>query len=150
MPGSKIVDHAEVRRWFEQGWTYQQMVDEYVNKYNIETTIAMWGNYRRRNGLESRNVWDVELIPWRVKQEHHALNPVVMLRKLARRRAGAPLTPDTDHQLDAWLAGLEREDLVVHYDPDTVEGFFYVPRRPGVDLSVIREPGRVERRRPDQ
>jgi len=30
--------------------------------------------------------------------------------------------------------------LVVHYDADTEQGVCYVPRRPGVDLDLIREP----------
>lgn len=46
----KIVDEGEVIRWFEEGWTYKEMIDEYKRKYNIETVSSMWGSFRRRRG----------------------------------------------------------------------------------------------------
>jgi hypothetical protein len=45
-----------------------------------------------------------------------------------------------EEMLDAWLSGLERDGVVVHYDPDTIEGWWYVPRRDGIDLDLIYEP----------
>jgi hypothetical protein len=32
---SKIQDDAEVRRWLEEGWTCQEMAEEYARKYNL-------------------------------------------------------------------------------------------------------------------
>ena len=35
---------------------------------------------------------------------------------------------------------MELEDAVIHYDPDTEEGFWRVPRRGGVDSWWVRDP----------
>lgn len=139
---SKVQNMQEVIRWLEEGKTYQWMVEEYRRKYNIETTISMWAALRRRQGIDTRIVRDEKLIPWAVKPEHRHSHAVSMLRAEARRRAGKTLTPLMEDMLDTWLRGLEEEDQVVHYDPDTPEGWWYVPRRPGVDNDLIREPDR--------
>ncbi|UZJ23730.1 hypothetical protein RHODO2019_10985 [Rhodococcus antarcticus] len=139
MPASKIVNEQEVVRWFEEGRTYRWMVEEYRRKYDIETVVSMWSNFRRRRGLDVRIIRDVALIPWAVKAEHRWLYPVQMLRHEGRRRAGAELREADDVRLDAWIANLAKENLVVHYDPDTEEGFFYIPRE-ARDTDIIREP----------
>jgi hypothetical protein len=43
-------------------------------------------------------------------------------------------------RLEPWLEKLRQAGAVVHYEADTKQGFFYVPRRPGIDLDLIREP----------
>lgn len=148
MPASKIVDEAEVIRWFEEGRTYEWMAQQYREKYNIDTVPSMWGNFRRRRGLTRRIVRDDDLIPWAVKDEHRYTYPVSMLRIVARQRAGSELTESDASRLASWLRTREQEDTVVHYDPDTEEGFWYVKRRPGVDKDLIREPERKTTTRP--
>ncbi len=141
MPASKIVDETEVIRWFSEGRTYAWMVEEYRRKYNIETVPSLWGNFRRRRGLARRIVRDDDLIPWFVHEKHRWSYAVQMLRSEARRREGKELRDLEAQRLDAWLKGLERDQLVIHYDPDTEEGFFYVPREPQ-DMDIIRQPRR--------
>ena len=142
MGASKIVDESEAKRWFEQGRTYQWMVDRYLEKYNLETRISMWSNLRSRRGWERRFVRDDDLIPWRVNPEHRWHYAVSMLRAEARRRAGVELTPEFTDRLERWLMHRREDDTVVHYDPDTPEGFWYVPRRVGIDTDLIRAPER--------
>lgn len=148
MAVSKIQNEQEVLRWFEEGRTYAWMVDTYRTKYNIETGISMWSNFRRRHGLDRKVAWDDQLIPWKVELEHRYAYPILMLRKEARRRAGLPLPEGEDAAVDGWLAGMVRDGTVLHYEPETEQGWFYVPRRDGVDLDIIREPeGPTGRRR---
>lgn len=144
---SKVQDMQEALRWLEEGKTYQWCVDEYLRKYNIETTISMWAALRRRNGIDNRIVRDPDLIPWAVKQEHRHSHAVSMLRAEARRRAGKTLTPMMGEMLEVWKAGLERDGAVVHYDPTTEEGWWYVSRREGIDTDLIRVPERRTGRR---
>jgi hypothetical protein len=144
---SKIQNEGEAVRWIEEGKTYTWMVDKYREKYGIETTVSMWGNFRRRKGLDARIVRDDNLIPWAVQKDHRWHYAVQMLRMEARRRAGAEIGEDYERDLDSWLERLKEDNAVVHYDPDTDEGFFYVPRRPGVDKDLIREPGEKSGRR---
>lgn len=150
MPASKIVDEQEVIRWFEEGRTYAWMIEEYRRKYNIETVSSMWGNFRRRRGLQRRIVRNDNLIPWAVKPEHRWAYAVQMLRSEARRREGKELREIEWLRLEPWLRGLDEDNVVIHYDPDTDEGFFRVPREKGDD-DIIRRPksGLTQRRAAD-
>jgi hypothetical protein len=142
MGARKIQDEQEVIRWFEEGRTYDWMIQKYREKYNIETVPSMWGNFRRRRGLARRIARDDELIPWEVKREHRWDYPIMMLRQEARKRAGFELTDEQEHGLAAWKRNIEEDGTVVHYDPDTEQGWFYVPRREGIDVDLIRHPER--------
>jgi hypothetical protein len=141
MGASKIVDEREVIRWFEEGQTYRWMCEEYQRKYNIETVPSLWGNFRRRRGLARRIARDDDMIPWAVKEEHRWAYPLALLRVEARRRAGFDVREADLDRLEPWLNDLTQRGLVVHYDPDTVEGFFYVPAR-STDTDLIRVPDR--------
>lgn len=147
MGARKIQDETEVVRWFEQGVTYEEMVERYREKYNIETTPSMWGNFRRRRGLDRRITRDDELIPWGVKPEHRHDYPILMLRKEARRRAGLPISAEDQHAIDAWIRGMKESDVVLHYEPETEDGWFYVPPRPGIDTDLIRKPEKITGKR---
>ena len=70
MPKSKIVDESEVMRWFAEGRTYAEMSRIYLEKYHVQTVSSLWGNFRRRKGLDRRINRDDELIPWAVSREH--------------------------------------------------------------------------------
>lgn len=148
VPAKKIVDEGEVKKWFAEGKSYPWMVEKYMSKYGIEIGESAFGNFRRAHGLHRRNVRNDDLIPWLVKPEHRHRWPLTMLRLLARRRANEPLSVKRNHDLDVWLAGLERDNIVVHYDPDTAEGFHYVTRTKK-DVDVIRFPARRTTRQPN-
>lgn len=140
MPKSKIVDEQEVMDWFDEDRTYQWMVDTYRDKYGIDTTISMWGNFRRRRGLARRVAWDDQLIPWKVHEDHRYAYPILMLRKEARRRAGFPLPAGVDREVDVWLRKMRANGTVLAYIPEIGNGWHYVPRRDGLDHDIIREP----------
>jgi hypothetical protein len=147
MGASKIVDEQEVIRWFEEGRTYQWMVDTYLEKYNIETVPSLWGNFRRRRGLTRRITRDDELIPWHVQERHRWAYPVAMLRVEARKRAGLELREQDKARLESWRAMLDEQNVVVHYDPESKEGFSYVPRTKR-DTDIIRRPSHKTTLRP--
>ena len=43
MSQRKIVDEDEARRLLiDKGWTYQQMIDLYREKYGVETSTSVW------------------------------------------------------------------------------------------------------------
>ncbi len=141
MPASKIVDEQEVLRWFAEGKTYQEMCELYRTKYNIETVPSLWGNFRRRRGLEPRIARDVELIPWEhIKDEHRYAYPLAMLRLAAREHAGLPIPEVNQTRYRNWRRMLADNNFVVHYDPNTVDGWFYDERRPEDGDGIIRRP----------
>ncbi|MEU3265129.1 hypothetical protein [Streptomyces bacillaris] len=139
MPKSKIQDKTEVLRWFREGRTYAWMVQQYEEKYGITTSEPMWAAFRRRNGIDRRNLRSDDLLPWKLKEEHRHLYPAMMLRAEGRTRAGKPVSEVNARKLESWKRTLADDNLVVHYDPDTEEGFFYIPRE-DQDTDLIREP----------
>ena len=70
-----------------------------------------------------------------------------MLRVEGRRRAGREIRPQDEARLPSFKRDLTERGLVVHYDPDTEQGFFYVPARPE-DADLIRVPRRKTTPRP--
>lgn len=142
---SKIQNEQEVIRWFSEGRSYGWMQDEYLRRYNIQTTISMWGNFRKRHGLDLRMPRsDVALIPWKVKEEHRWSYALSMLRVESRLRNGATVRHEDMSRLLSWKAKVDESGTVVHYDPDTEQGFWMVPRRPGIDEDLIRVPDHAD------
>ena len=137
---------SEVRRWFEEGKTYKEMVELYREQYNLEVSQTMFSNRRAQRGWTRRHVRDEDLIPWAVAPEHRNERPVVMLRVEARKRAGQPISPAEESDLAYFRDQLEQKRAVVYYDPTTERGFFYVPREPGDD-DIIRRPLRGQSKR---
>lgn len=127
-----------VRQWHEEGLTYAQMAQRALEEHNVEISITAFSNLARRRGWPRRNARNDALIPWAIKPEHKNARPLVLLRMLSRRLEGLPLEGH-ESELAYFLGQLAENDAVVHYEPDTEEGFFYVPRQQG-DEQYIRPP----------
>ena len=141
-PGEEpgIVDEPEVVRWIEEGKSEQWMTEEYERRYNLVVPRTAFAALRARRGPVAGDSHRAALIPWEIREEHRWEYPLAMLRLEARRREGRPLRPIDVQRLTSWKVQLEDKGAVVHYDPDTDEGWSYVPRRPGVDADLIRVP----------
>ena len=144
----RIQDMAEVRRWVAEGRTLTWICEEYERRYNITTEPAMWGRLRRLIRAGGNAVLLTPLVPWRIDPHHAGAYTLRMLRTEERRRAGLPVSERDAARLATWTQNLAEGDLVIDYEPTTEEGFRYVPRRPGVDLDLVRRPG--PDRRPDE
>lgn len=136
----KIVLEDEIDRWIEEGRTYRWMADEYMRKYNLDVSPSLFSSYRYRKGLGRKISRDEELIPWVVERQHRWEYPLAMLRVEGRRREGRPLRESDARKVDSWKRDMQERGVVVHYDPLTEAGFYYVPKRPGVDNDLIRVP----------
>ena len=79
-------------------------------------------------------------LPWDVAPRHTGSVHHEMLLTAARVRAGEELGLSERRRFDSWLEDLHAADAVVHYDPATQEGWFYVPRRAGRDRELVRKP----------
>lgn len=78
-------------------------------------------------------------VPWLLKSEHRHRHAARMLRTQSRLDDGME-GPTLLGQVNTWRKGLEMEDTVIHYDPDTEEGFWRVPRCHGIDEWWFRDP----------
>lgn len=95
---------------------------------------------RQRPGRDGQTAPGSELIPWEVRAQHRMSYVVALLRVEARRRGGGVVRDSDSVRLVDFAAELERTDQVVHYDPESDEGWQLVPRRHGIDHDLIREP----------
>lgn len=137
----KIHSVDEVRRWYEEGYTYKEMSKMHLEKYDIEVHPTSFSSLRRREGWDGRLLKDHPLIPWKVKEEHQKNYLLNQLRREAKRRMG--VQSSQSHSLEsikAWADSLREQHAVVDYRPDTEEGFFLVYARDGIDNDLIREP----------
>lgn len=81
------------------------------------------------------------LLPWKnIRDEHLRLNVPRQLRAAMHLLAGDHQPPLVEAQARRFVEELQRMDAVIHYDPDVEPYWFRVPRRPGIDLGLVREP----------
>ena len=132
MNNQKVPDKNTLARWQDEGLTHQQMADRVQLETGERVSRAAISMALKRYGLtdETQPRYPVE-VPWTVFERHQRAYPVRMLRLLGRRRAGREMSEEQEARLNAWLRWIKETDSVVGYDPDTDQGFWYVPREEG-------------------
>lgn len=143
--GIQKIDYAEATRMLRGGATQREVADHFG-----VTQAAVSANIKRGNiKIEYPNQTEGRAMPWHpIKPEHRDRYLARMLRANHRRSQGLTSAPVLEAMLDKFLQSADEGDWVVHYDPDTVEGFFRVPRRHGVDEGLVRNPDLDDRGRP--
>lgn len=141
MPAPRILpDDAELIQMVKRGMTQQEIADEAFKRTGVRVTRAAVSAALIRAGQPPQRPRYPDLLPWRVKAKHDGHYALKMLRVEGRIRDGKPVTDRELKRLEAWKETLQANKAVVHYDPDTEEGFYYVQARPGVDRDLIRVP----------
>lgn len=126
-PPTKVPDKNTLERWAKKGYTQQQMVQMVKEQYGYTISRSTIANAMVRYGLSERgNRYDRE-IPWRINALHATAHPLRMLRLLGRRNADLELNEHENRILDSWLDKLKRDRIIVAYDPDDDQGFYYIP-----------------------
>ena len=143
MPG-KVIPDSEVDQLLRRGLTDREVAKYLADHHNIFVTdnaITIW---RRRRGDALKRGRHNDLLPWTVKTEHAFKYIPKLLRFEARVRNGETLTPADARRLelfkDKLTAANDGRGAVVHYDPDTEQGWWIVEKRPGIDQGLIRDP----------
>lgn len=144
MPGPKLPREL-VLRWLAEGVTQMEIVSR-LQDMGIEATQSAVSMLKMRHASgkaeeQMRTRQRAELVPWHLRPEHRQLHAAKMLRAKSRLDRGESISAIQKRQLDTWLAGLEADGAVIHYDPDTEQGFWRVQKRP-VD-NIIRDPSVV-------
>lgn len=134
MPNTaKLPPMSEIKKKLDKGWTHQEIAD-WAGVSRSTVSVAL-----HRLGDTAPIRYERE-IPWKVKDEHIRKYHVCMLRLQARLDRGQELTEGDLRRVTAWRNALERDDAVIHYEPDTEAGWWKVKRRKGIDRWWIREP----------
>lgn len=133
-----------LERCLRQGLTQREMIEVFHEETGEWRTRAAFGNQMKRYGLEPPRERQIprypEHVPWRVRMEHQNKYHLRMLRALARRDNGDELDEAEGSRLDAWLAKMDEDDVVIYYDPVTSAGFFRIPRESVDGDGYVRQP----------
>ena len=138
MPGRILPDDL-LRRWTHEGKTDREILVLLEEQLNISVTRQAISAWRKRRGTEMKSQ-PPQAMPWRLRPEHRAAEPARAIRMYARRERGEKIDPEDLARLLRAEEHLHEVDGVFHYDPDTPEGWFVVPRRKGVDTGIFRDP----------
>lgn len=136
-----VPNKGELERYLEQGMTQAQIVDAWESDSGVRVSRSSIGMAIERYDLRSarpRPRYE-DTLPWTVLDEHTHHNDARMLRLEGRRRRGGSLTAKELRVLNAWLQLLDEKNAVIHYDPQTERGFWWVPRTEG-DADIVHRP----------
>lgn len=142
----KLPSESILRKWVEvEGLTHAEIVDRIREESGHEVSRSSVSAALSRAGYTHRVRYDDE-IPWpKISVDHNASFPLFMLRTQARINRGLPVKKRDKARLEEWKQELRNEGLVVHYEPRSPEGWFYVKARPGIDTGLVRVPDGTER-----
>lgn len=130
------IDKATVKRYLAEGLTQAQMVERFYAETGERRGRTAFAVALGRFGLDNPRATPryEKWLPWRGIPASHYCYEQRMLRALASRELGKPNADALNGRLDHWIEEMDREDLVVMYEP--VLGFFKVPREEG-DVGYI-------------
>lgn len=130
----------EIKTWFAESRSFAWMVEEYKRLTGTDTHESLWSNYGKRRGLmQPQPKAPDSLLPWSIKDQHRWHHCLMMLRAESRKRRGLSVREMDLARLDAFHAHLKAANVVVAYDPESEEGFMYVPREAS-DRDIVRAP----------
>lgn len=139
----ELPDDSTIKRWkLEEKLTYQQMVErwyEMTEGRELAKPGAFAMRCSRRGWTKPQRV-STDLIPWVVEDRHQHMHHIQMLRYEAKRRAGDDSIPAKKlKDLASFLSQRLQKQTVIHYEPNSAEGFWDIPRE-WFDTDIIRDP----------
>ena len=129
-------DRTSLRLYLDRGMTQKQIVDEWEKDSGYRVSRSAIGMAIARYGLKSTTTRGrfSDVIPWTVRTVHKNRYDLRMLRLEHKRRHGGKLTEEQKKRLNSWRRALDTPQegapmgAVVFYNPNTAEGFFWIPR----------------------
>lgn len=117
------------------------MVEAWEKESGIRVSRSAIAMAMRRQDVDAANPRPryEDMLPWHVLDVHKYNSQARLLRLEGRRRQGRKLNPKELQWLTTWKRELDASGAVVIYDPETEEGFHWVPRV-DADDDLIRRP----------
>ena len=142
----RVPDADQLRAYLDKGLTHAEIAEAWLKDSGISvsrSTISMAvARFNLTDHSPRAHIRHKDLIPWKLEQEHVYKPEARLLRLEGRRRAGHQLRDDEIRWLENWKAELAAANAVVHYEPDTDEGFYWVDRD---DPEVVPYEGLIDR-----
>lgn len=128
----RVPDADQLRAYLDRGLTHAEIAEAWLKDSGVKVSRSTVSMAVARFGLKDHSprahMRHSDLIPWKLQQEHVYRPEARLLRLEGRRRAGHELRDDELRWLENWKQELSAAGAVIHYDPDTEEGFFWVSR----------------------
>lgn len=136
----KLPSDSILEAWLNEGLSHKQIRDRIQLEFGEDVKLSSVSSHLSRIGATNRVRYD-DSIPWgRISSDHNHCYQITMLRIEARLRRGETVREVDRERFQRWRQELTKKGVVVHYDYNTVEGFWYVPARPGIDTGLVRRP----------
>ena len=135
MPAKRIIPSESILiGWAESGMTQEQMRQRIFEETGVLPGKSTVSAALSRAGLTHKVRYD-DFIPWpRIAVEHNQHYILNMLRVGARLSRNLPVKPADRRRYEKWRKDVDAKNASIHYDPETVDGFYYVPRPEGGGL----------------
>lgn len=142
----KLPSESIMAGWVENGMTHEEIAKRISEEIGEPVSRTSVSGALSRAGYTNRLRYD-DYIPWSpVALRHNGSYQITMLRIGARLHANhesaGKVTAGEKKRFDKWVKELADKGLVVHYDYNTPDGFFYVPRR-AQDTGLVRIPDQI-------
>lgn len=135
MPSDSILE-----KWVEEGLDHEQIQQRIRDEFHEEVALSTVSGHLSRIGLTNRIKYD-DFVPWpRISIDHNHAYQLSQLRTAARLSRGLPVRGVDRSRYERWAEELKQRGLVVHYEYNSPDGFYYVAARPGIDDGLIRKP----------
>lgn len=142
----KLPSESIMAGWVRDGMTHEEIAKRISEEIGEPVSRTSVSGALSRAGYTNRLRYD-DYIPWSpVALRHNGAYQLTMLRIGARLNADhdgvGKVTAGEKKRFEKWAQELKDKGLVVHYDYNTPDGFFYVPRR-AQDTGLVRIPDEV-------
>jgi len=136
----KLPSDAQLKTWVEDNKSHEEIRIMSEDLAGEQISLSSVSSAMSRAGLTYRVRYQETYIPWpRIALDHNWAYQLQMLRLASRLERGLDVKPLEKGRLDNWIESMKLQDVVVMYEYNSVDGFYYVPRRAGKDLGLIRE-----------
>lgn len=136
----KMPSDSTLEKWLDEGMSHKEIQARIKAETGEDVALSTVSGHLSRIGLANRVRYD-DFIPWgRISLDHNHAYQLTMLRIGARLSKSLPVRPLDKNRFEDWAAALKEKNVVVHYEYDSPDGFYYVPARKGVDKGLVREP----------
>ncbi|MDQ8703323.1 hypothetical protein RCO28_12610 [Streptomyces sp. LHD-70] len=144
---AKLPTDGVLRKLFQLGQTDSEIAEEYdVTVAAVNKRMVAMG--LRRKPIATRVTEGINRA-WDLKSEagttsHHNKRPIQGLKYYLRQQLGDQLSATQTKHMNQLLKRLERDNVILDYDRDSVDGYVFRERQPEDGRRVMRWPDSAE------
>lgn len=135
----KMPSDSTLEKWLAEGLDHHAIQRRIFEQDQEQVALSTISGHLSRIGLTNRVRYD-DFIPWgRIATDHNHAYQLTMLRIGARLNHDLPVRPLDKARFEDWAEAMKEKGVVVHYERESPDGFYYVAARKGIDVSLVRD-----------